>query len=210
MATDLTEIQASDSVKISGADPSTGVESFYAAVDSAGRLNANTTPLDGIKATYSASIISATLAGSATDFFLIKGSATKTIRVLTTAVSFTGGGSVVNAQLLKRSTANTGGTSTTQPNVPHDSNNVAGTASIVAYTANPTGLGNLVGGIRAAKTDSPLTSSTTAPQWIEFFFGNRPGQGIVLRGTGESLAWNFNGATLSSGAYSAYIEWTEE
>lgn len=165
---------------------------------------------EGTKATYSAAIISSTLPALATDFFTITGSATKTIRVLTTSVAFVGGGVVVSTQLVKRSTANTGGTSSTLAAVPHDSNNAAGTATVRSYTINPTVLGTLVGAIRADKTSSPLVSSTTTPEGIEYYFGNRPGQTIVLRGTSQVLAWNFNGVTLSGGTFVGYIEWTEE
>lgn len=165
---------------------------------------------DGTKSSYSAGIITMNLAALATDFFTISGSATKTIRVTEIFVVFTGGGVIATAQLLKRSTANTGGTFTTPTAVPHDSNNASGTAVVRAYTLNPTLLGTLVGVVRAERANSPLLTSTTNPEDISYAFGIRPSQAMVLRGTGETLAFNLNGVTLSSGTATAFVEWTEE
>lgn len=166
-------------------------------------------PTDGIKATYSAAIISSTLGTLATDFFTITGSATKLIRVTEISVAFTGGGTIVSAQLLKRSTANSGGTSSLLTATPHDTNDTASTATVRVYTANPT-VGTLVGVMRADKTDSPLLSSTTNPNGIVYTFGTRPSRAVVLRGINQVLAFNLNGVTLSGGAVSCYVEWTEE
>lgn len=163
----------------------------------------------GTKVTYSAATISFNLATLATDFFTITGSATKTVRVTEISVAFTGGGVVVAVQLVKRSTANSGGTSTLLTNVPHDSNNAAATATVRSYTANPT-LGTLVGVMRADKTDSPLTTSTTNPEGVFYKFFGGPQQPIVLRGTSQVLAFNLNGVTLSGGTAVCYVEWTEE
>lgn len=165
---------------------------------------------EGTKTTYSSAIITLNLAALATDFFTITGSATKTVRVTEIFVVFTGGGVIITAQLLKRSTANTGGTSSSPSMVPHDSNSGAATAAIRAYTVNPTVLGTLVGLMRAERTNSPLLTSTTNPEDISYSFGTRPSQTVVLRGTGEVLAFNLNGVTLSSGTATAFIEWTEE
>lgn len=165
---------------------------------------------DGTKATYSASVISLLLSAATTDFFTLTGSGTKTIRITQMAVDFTGGGNLVAVQVVKRSTANTGGTSTTPAAVPHDSSDAAGSATVRAYTVNPTVLGSLVGTIRADRVDSPLLTSTTAPAETVYSFGVRPSKAVVLRGTGEVLAFNLNGATLSGANVSIYIEWTEE
>lgn len=164
---------------------------------------------DGTKASYSVSVLGVSLAVAATDFFTLTGSATKTIRVTQTSIAFTGGGTVVSAQVIKRSTANSGGTATTPTIVSHDSANAAATAVARSYTANPT-LGTIVGVLRADRTDSPLLTSTTTPVDVEYTFGDRPSQAIVLRGTGEVFAFNFNGATLSGGTVTGFIEWTEE
>lgn len=171
---------------------------------------AHVTLIDGAKPTYSAAVISLSLAANATDFFTITGSASKTIRIQRISTDFTGGGSVVRVQLVKRSTANSGGTSTTPTAVAHDSTNAAATSVVRAYTANPT-LGTLVGAIRAEATNSPLLSGSNDNQVVHWDFGdNANEQQVILRGAGEVLALNFNSATLSGGVASAYVQWTEE
>lgn len=158
--------------------------------------------------TYSAAAGSFNLAALATDIFTITGSGTKTISITEISISFTGGGEIVFCQLLKRSTANSAGTATTLTNVPHDSTNAAATATVKAYTANPT-LGTLVGAVRVDRVNSPLPSSSTQPGESVFAFGVKLNQPITLRGTGEVLAFNFNAVTLLSGTAVAYVEWTE-
>lgn len=170
--------------------------------------NVLATPTDGSKATFSAGVNSLNLALLATDVFSITGSATKTIRITNMFAVFSGAGALVTATIVKRSTANSGGTFTTATAVPHDNSNPAATATVRAYTLNPT-LGTLVGNVRSTSTNSPLVSGTTNPAAINFTFGDRPGQAIILRGTGDVLAFNLAGVTLA-GTVTAYVEWTEE
>lgn len=176
--------------------------------DANGRLLTGSVNLDPYKATYSAATISVALAASTTDFFTITGSSTKTIRIQTIGASFTGGGLVALVQAVKRSTANTGGTSANIVEVPHDSTSAAATATVLSYTANPT-LGTLVGPVRSTKAVSSLTSSTTAPTLVIYEFGNSTGSSLILRGTSEVLALNLNATTSATNA-SAWVTWTEE
>jgi hypothetical protein len=158
--------------------------------------------------TYSSGSISVALAALTTDFFTITGSGTQTIKITRIGVYLTGGGLTVNAQIVKRSTANTLGTSSVLTNVPNDSNFAAATATVRTYTANPT-LGTLVGIVRAKKVVTPLATSTTDTQGIVFEFGEANGAPIVLRGTSQVLAVNLNGVTGATNA-SVWVEWTEE
>lgn len=168
----------------------------------------NATPIDGVKATYSASIVGLVPANLATDIFTITGSATKIVRITHIEISATqttaGNANVV---VLKRSTANTGGTSTNPAKVPHDSQNAAASATVAAYTANPT-VGTLVGNIRSNKIF--VSTATTMGEEITMDFGVRPSQAVVLRGTAEVLAVNLNGVTLAGGSFDIDIEWSEE
>lgn len=160
-------------------------------------------------ATYSAAVGNLVLPLLATDFFTITGSATKTIRITQLTISATGSaGANQNLILVKRSTANTGGTSTTPTAVPHDSNSAAGTATVRAYTTNPTALGTLVGTVRSQKL---FTSgvSTAAAEPITWDFGTRNTQSIYLRGTSQVLALNLSGVTVTSPLFNIFIEWTE-
>lgn len=172
--------------------------------DTAGSLQVNT---EGKKATYS-SAPSTVLAAAATDALTITGSATKTIRI--TRVSFTGIGTTLGdatVTLNKRSTANTGGTSTAAAAVPHDSTSASATATVLQYTANPT-LGTLVGAVRSLP--SPFFALTNAAYPTVWDFTTRNGQGIVLRGTSQVLAIGLGGATVTGGLLYGEIEWTEE
>lgn len=162
------------------------------------------------KATYSAAVLGATAALLATDIFTLTGSGTKTIKILRTAISAVGTAGVqAQFSLIKRSTANTGGTSTAVTAVSHDSTQSAATATTLSYTANPT-LGTTVGNVRTARVPVPLAGAATGTQIVEFVFGEHSGAPIVLRGTGEVLAWNQNGVTIATASVDIYIEWTEE
>lgn len=165
-------------------------------------------PIDGQKATYSASITGLASAASCTDLFTITGSSTKTIRV--TYLEFSGVQTTagdVDVVVLKRSTANTGGTSTNPTAVPHDSSSAAATATLNAYTANPT-TGTLVGNIRAAKLF--VATATADSDNLALEYGKRPEQALVLRGTSQVLAINLNSTTVTGGAFDLNISWTEE
>ena len=160
-----------------------------------------------MKSTYSASV-GFVPAASATDICTISGSATKNVRVR--RVTLTGVGDAVQNRAIafnKRSTANSGGTSTTPTVVPYDSAFSAGTAVVRAYTANPT-TGTLVGMVA-----DPLVlfgNLTTGPATTyEAKFGEL-GSPIVLRGVAQSLAVNLNGATVTTPVVTCTIEWTEE
>jgi hypothetical protein len=176
------------------------------AVDTSGRAIIST--VDGQRATYSAAVSGLVVANTPTDIFTITGSASKTIRI--TRISFTGTqttGTQIRVIVLKRSTANSGGTSTSPARVPHDSNNAAATATVLAYTANPT-TGTLVGNIRAAKVLVGLTTVNSDQLIIDF--GTRNGQGFVLRGTTQVLAINLAGVTIAGNSLDISFEWTEE
>jgi len=175
-------------------------------------------PVDSFKATYRTSITSLVLAATPTDFITLTGSASKTIRVTNIHLSCTQtAGSYPDIVLLKRSTANSGGTSTSPTIVPLDSNNAAASAVMRAYTANPT-LGTLVGNlmIEHLNMNSPTvqvgggnnpTGTNQRGQLWEF---GRLGQAIVLRGTSQVLALNGNSVTITGNSCDSWLEWTEE
>jgi hypothetical protein len=173
-----------------------------------------TTPLDGSRATYSASAGPITFAATATDIFTIAGSATKTIRVTKLVVEMTETTAATETILLiKRSAANTGGTVAHPTGVPNDSNNAAATAVITTYTANPTTLGAAVGTMvtRLARIP-PATAFTVPPSETGIILVDavRPSQAIVLRGVAQVLAINFGGGTAAGNSTGYYVEWTEE
>lgn len=159
--------------------------------------------------TYSASIVASSVQSGATDFFEIKGSATKTVIVKRIRFTGTANGTVISRiSCIKRSTANSGGTSVNVTNVPHDSINAPATATVNTYTANPT-LGNAVGLVRAFVYTMVATSSNILADIRELTFGIEEDQGIVLRGTSESLCLNLNATVMTSGLVDISVEWRE-
>jgi hypothetical protein len=165
--------------------------------------------VDTGKATYSASAVAFAYAASGTDIFTITGSATKVIRITRIAVTGTQTtGAMRDVLLIKRSAANTGGTSATPTMVPHDSTSAAATAVVRNYTANPSGLGATVGTLRAEKFF--LAAATAVSGSLIVDFGPRYSQSIILRGTGEVLAVNMNGVTSTGNSMTITMEWTEE
>lgn len=161
--------------------------------------------------TYSAAITGLAVAAAATDIFTLTGSATKTIKVRAVHVSATRTADAkTDLVMLKRSTANSGGTSTTPTRVPHDSTNTAATGVVNAYTANPV-VGTLVGIIRSRKQYIPVAASSALESEASYVFGSAEStQGITLRGTGEVFAVNLNGQTITGPSFDMSIEWTEE
>lgn len=160
---------------------------------------------------YSASVVGLVVAASATDIFTITGSSSKTIRVRKIEISGTRGTATqTDIIVLKRSTSNTGGTSTTLKNVPLDSANQSSTAVVRSYTANPT-LGTLIGNIKASKIPmgvaAPGNAQSSIGQERIYEFGR---QSVVLRGTSEVVSINLNGQTVAGSSINISIEWTEE
>lgn len=144
---------------------------------------------------------------SATDIATITGSATTTVfitKVIISAIQTTAG--VNDVLLIKRSTADTAGTSTGGTVIPHDSADAAGTATVLAYTANPT-LGTTVGTVRRNYT--PVFGATSVGNPIVIYeFGDK-GRPIILRGIAQVLAVNLNGATITGGTFDVGFEWFE-
>jgi hypothetical protein len=143
---------------------------------------------------------------AAQDIFWITGSATKTIKILNIGISATQTTfGTVPLFIIKRSTANSGGTPTTQTSVPNDSNFAAATATVISNTGSVT-TGTSVGTIKTTKMKVGATTSLFGTDELRYEFD----QPIVLRGATQLLAVNLGAATVTGGSYSIWIEWTEE
>ena len=163
---------------------------------------------DNKETAYCASTPIFTTAASATDIFNFKGSSTKTIyiRKITWKQSNVAVAGSHHVYVIKRSTANSGGTSSAITAVPLDSNFPSATASGVYYTANPTA-GTSLGAI------SHITIHTNFPAGdiSTLFDSGNGGSPIVLRGTSESVSVNYNGVTDAIGTSAVVdIEWSEK
>lgn len=164
---------------------------------------------DSGEATYSAAFRLA-CAATPTDIFMITGSGTKIVRVQSIMVSFdsTGGGSDMDCQFIRRSTLNTGGTSTSPTPVPHDTLNFGASATLAAYTANPTALGTSLGAIERFFVGASANSGNpTAPFKYGPEAGNQP---INLRGINDALCISLAGGTVPTGlTANLRVRWTE-
>lgn len=173
--------------------------------------NIRAAPADGWKQTYWASVSAFTAATLATDIYCLQGSATKTVRVLLIEVSGTstaGGGATSTVNLIRRSAANTGGTSNSITVGKEDTNNASTTASAFYYTTNPTSLGTAVATMRTARF--AFQSIGTPNGLLQWVFGNNPGQALVLRGTSDYVCVNLNATTLTGNVISIDAEYSEE
>jgi hypothetical protein len=164
------------------------------------------------KAAYTVSGLPITPPATPTDIVTLYGSATKTVRILRIVLNSTQNTIGINDWfIVKRSTANTGGTSAAVTAVPLDSNFAAPTATNLRYTANPTALGTVVGNVAIVNIVSPPTApGTSGTSYIPYVFDftNNP---LVIRGVAQGIAINFNGAALPAGLSVNYqITWTEE
>ena len=167
---------------------------------------------EGTLPTYSCAILDTTAAASATDIFTIRGSASKTIRVTRIALSgIATANTTATVQLIKYSVAFSGGTPVAGVAVPHDSKDVAATAAIATYTANPTVGTTVVGKLRArSKTFTTAATSTVTEDAWEMDFTERNEKGIVLRGLNEYIALNLVGVTVTGLIFNVDATWVEE
>lgn len=162
----------------------------------------------GVTNTYSASFSGTVVTPTATDIFTITGSATHTVTIYRVFVSGQAT-SISSLHLLfaKRSSADSSGTSTSTTAVPMDSSNRAATATLLAYTVNPT-LGTLVGYIGSWTQGLPSSIESGS---LPFMWPTANGmQPCTLRGTGEQLTVFAAGGIIPVGsAMDFWVEWSE-
>ena len=167
---------------------------------------------NGTRATFRYAAQDITPVATATDVLTLSGSASKVIRVTKVSVVGTAtAASIYDFYLIKRTAANTGGTSTSPTASKSDSNDAAQSGTLRLYSANPSALG---AGTTAEANKTYLSASSSpgaAALPVVYTFGVRGDKAIVLRGTSESLAFNFNGQAVPSGTQLyMQIEWTED
>lgn len=144
-------------------------------------------------------------AASATDVAVLPGNATNTVlvtRVIVSGTQSTAG--IVTLNLIKRSTADTAGTSSNMTVIPDDANYAAGVSVPKTYTANPT-TGTAIGNVDTVDF-GVMATSTVSPNDIYIF---KPLKPIVLRGTAQQLCVNMNAATITGGSLTITFEYEE-
>jgi hypothetical protein len=185
----------------------------------------NTVPQQGLitsvlkRNTYSAVSIGLVPAASATDIFCISGSSSKAISVKRIGITGTAGTLVTtHYTLLHRAVLDTGGTAATTTALPvaapHMSTNPTATATLVAYTANPTINDASPIYLRSAWITLPTTAAGTVTRPINWNFSSyddffAQGADIPSGGTAQQYCINGNAVSVSSGLLDIDIEWTE-
>lgn len=189
-------------------------EILYNVTDQGAGLNLEATQLlvlDALtkKQTYSASTLNLVVASTPTDILTVKGSATKIIKIYSIEINaIKNTNSSIDILFLLRSTANSGGTSSTINPAKLDSLNNAATTEIRVYTANPT-LGTLTSRIKAIKYWIDSGASSVALNSENEYIFEQP---ITLRGLNEYFCINLNGTTASmtGNQFNITINFTEE
>lgn len=146
-----------------------------------------------------------TAGATATDIAILPGNATNTVyvtKVIVSGIQTTAGSALI--QLIKRSTANTGGTSAGITAVAHNSADTPVSVPL-SYTANPT-LGTAVGNVRSVYLS--LGSTTIASGSVIWEFGDK-GKWVTLTGVAQGLAVNLNGVTPTGAVINVSFEWFE-
>lgn len=161
------------------------------------------------RATFGAGIIGLSLGATPTDIVTIAGAAGKVIRVK--SLIFNGNSATLAAYpiaLIRRSTANTGGTSSVVVGRAHDTLDGASAATLTTYTANATALGTAVGTLHTGRVIA-ATASNLDRLILQYSWQND--KSIVLRGASDILAINMQGVTLSAATtMDVDLMWTEE
>jgi len=174
-------------------------------VNSAGQQLVSIT---GIIPTYAAS---GTFAATTGVLFSICGSATKTVVLRSLQISGTAtsvGTLVLN--IIKTSSAPTGGTSISITPTAFDTNSSAATATATAYTAAPTA-GMAIGTVGAFAQIFPAPTTgggaNQIPGPIVVPQGSQP---IILRGTSQCAELQTSSSALTGASLSVSLVWTEE
>ena len=157
---------------------------------------------DNTEATFVDSIADVAPAASTTDLFVKGGSASKTVFVQRIEIlySFDDSSTTGHAEfhLLKRSTAGSGGTSSSATQVQLDSSSASPTSTALrGYTANPT-VGTLVGRLKHVIVRGvPRPGQTMAygggDSGVAILWDSRTDGPLILRGTAETAAVSCNG-----------------
>lgn len=159
---------------------------------------------DTTTGSYHASANVASVA-SATDIAVLPGNATNTVVVYRVQVSCTQTtAGIITLQLIKRSAADSAGTSSNMVVVPDDANYSAGVSVPKTYTVNPS-TGTAIGNSDTALVGC-LAPGTAAANDIYVF---RPTKPIILRGTAQQLAVNLNGVTVTGGSFDVTFDYAE-
>ena len=171
----------------------------------------------GSAVTYSAGFIGLVPAAATTDLLCIAGSATKNVAVQIIKISGSGTAISVPVTLVKRASADTGGTAASTTANPanniskRDSGNATATATVIAYTANPTIVDSSPTYVDSQNMGVVATTVGAVAQPTTFNFASNNAdllQPLILHGVTEQACLNLN-ATSATALLSGSITWTE-
>jgi hypothetical protein len=167
------------------------------------------------KATYTYTISATAPYATPTDWVVLRGSATKLIKIM--RIEYSGVATAATAGniiLIKKHTiANTAGTSTTPAFIKHDSNDGAGTGVILLYSVAPTIDASAViwKTVRLTYGLVAAAAGTWAQDRYVYDYSAEAHEPMTLRGVAQELAFNFNSVAIpGGGVYDLSVTWSEE
>lgn len=166
---------------------------------------------------YSATSVGLVPAASATDIWCISPGTTRTVSINRIELSGTAGTAITTPFLIyRRAVLDTGGTAATglalPVAAPFSSSDPASSATLTAYTANPTV--NDSSPVLMDSLEPSLAVTTTANNGLTIAqYGEQLGwffRGLVLqKGSTQQVCLNLNGVSVSSGVLTVNMFWTE-
>lgn len=181
----------------------------------------NTVPQVGVSClseptpdSFAASGVGIVPAATATDIACLTGSATRIVRLQSIRVSGTGTAITIPLVIVKRASADTGGTAATALALPVpyalDSTDAAATATTIAYTANPTIVDAAPGLIDVGQIALAATTTSTSAGFTLFDYSHRNFiEAPTLRGIAQQICVNLNGTTPTA-SLNVSFRWTEQ
>lgn len=168
--------------------------------------------------TYHAISVGLVPAASATDILCINQSATKAVHISHIVVSGTAGTAITTPVIVKLNhSLDTGGTAATGLALPvaaaSNSSDPAATATLTAYTANPT-IPDSTPSYLGAQAES-FAVTTTANQFLPFELSTEvdlfnKGWDMPALGTPvQQICLNLNGVSISTGVLAVWLSWQE-
>ena len=155
------------------------------------------TSTESRKTTYSTYSVLEPPAATATDIWTLFGTGGQVARLTRLALyGIATAATSVNLFLLRRSTTNTGWTSTTPTPVSQDTGDTTVAGTVTLYSANPATLGTSLGAIRAGKLNLGVDGSAGSVVWD---FGANNDKTGVLRAASEGLCLNWGGVAVPAG-----------
>lgn len=153
------------------------------------------------------------LADPAIPFFVVQGSATKTVKIRHFKITWacTTGNAAPNVIRLRRYTVISGGTPNNVTPVPLDVNNPTATAVVSQYSVLPAATPYNTGSISSEYMQWTTNSATlVGPVSVQLDFGVDNCQALVLRGTSDFIGIEVAAVAAAGPLMTIRVSWTEE